>query len=181
MALGSNVAPERNLPEAVRRLAELVVLRRVSSAWATPPVGPSGQPPFLNAAALVVTELDPGDLKARVLREVERALGRVRTADRFAPRPIDIDLVLWAPRLGSREDRGEAEGGEDAGERARVLDADLEREPHLAVPAAELLPGWTHPATGEPLERLAARLLASLPSHRHPRRTSLALGGRFGS
>ena len=164
VALGSNVDPERHLPAAVRLLARLVDVRSVSSAWATPPVGPSGQPPFLNAAVLPATSLEPADLKARVLRQAERGLGRVRTADRFAPRTIDIDLLLWAPRLAG------------APEAALVLDADLHREPHLAVPAAELLPEWVHPATGEPLARLAERLLAAIAPERHPRRSGVALG-----
>ena len=168
VGLGSNVEPDRHLPAAVRLLAERLDVRALSSAWATPPVGPAGQLPFLNAAALVATDLAPGALKAGVLREVERCLGRVRTGDRFAPRTIDLDLVIYP-----------ASGGPPAEEPGPphdlVLDPDLHREAHLAVPAAELLPDWVHPATGEPLARLAERLVASLPPADRPRRTGLAL------
>jgi 2-amino-4-hydroxy-6-hydroxymethyldihydropteridine diphosphokinase len=168
VGLGSNLAPDRHLPAAVRLLAERLEVRALSSAWATPPVGPAGQPPFLNAAALVTTELAPHALKAGVLREVERRLGRVRTRDRFAPRQIDLDLVLYLA------------GGADPGDETRrvrelVLDPDLHHEVHLAVPAAELLPDWVHPATGEALARLAERLVAALPPADRPRRTGLAL------
>lgn len=168
VGLGSNVAPDRHLPAAVRLLAERLEVRGLSSAWATPPVGPAGQPPFLNAAVLVATELAPHVLKAGVLREVERSLGRVRTRDRFAPRQIDLDLVLYPAGGGDPE----AEPGR-AGE--LVLDPDLRHEVHLAVPAAELLPDWVHPATGETLARLAERLVAALPPADRPRRTGLAL------
>ena len=171
VGLGSNVEPERHLPAAVRLLAERLDVRGLSSAWATPPVGPAGQLPFLNAAALVATDLAPGTLKTRVLREVERRLGRVRTGDRFAPRTIDLDLVIYPASVGGQP------AAEPEIPRSLVLDPDLHREAHLAVPAAELLPEWVHPATGEPLGRLAARLVAGLPPADRPRRIALALGG----
>ena len=171
VGLGSNLEPDRHLPAAVRLLAERLDLRALSSAWATPPVGPAGQRPFLNAAALVVTDLAPGALKAGVLREVERRLGRVRTGDRFAPRTIDLDLVIY-PAGG-----GGARGEDPIPPGDLVLDPDLHREAHLAVPAAELLPDWVHPATGEALARLAERLVADLPPADRPRRTELVLLG----
>jgi 2-amino-4-hydroxy-6-hydroxymethyldihydropteridine diphosphokinase len=164
VGLGSNVDPHRHLPAAVRRLADRLEVRRVSSAWATPAVGPPGQPPFLNAGVLVETDLPPARLKGEVLRDVERSLGRVRTADRFAPRTIDLDLVLYR-------------AGGDAGDPPQVLDPDLRRLAHLAVPAAELLADWVHPETGETLARLAERLLAARPPAERPRRVELLLGG----
>ena len=162
VGLGSNLAPELNLPAAVRLLGERLDVRRVSSAWATPPVGPGGQPPFLNAAALVRSELPPEGLKTH-LRAIEGELGRVRSTDRFAPRTIDLDIVIYD--IGSRDASG-----------LQILDPDLHRETHLAVPAAELLPDWIHPATGESLARLADRLLASLGGSRVPRRAPVRLG-----
>lgn len=171
VGLGSNVEPDRHLPAAVRLLAERLDVRALSSAWATCPVGPAGQLPFLNAAALVATELAPAALKARLLREVERCLGRVRTGDRYAPRTIDLDLVIY-PAGGAGPSGEEPSPPSDL-----VLDPDLHRAPHLAVPAAELLPDWVHPATGEPLARLAERLVAGLPPADRPRRIELVLLG----
>ena len=164
VGLGSNLEPHRHLPAAVRHLADRLEVRRVSSAWATPAVGPPGQPAFLNAGVLVETDLPPARLKRDVLRDVERSLGRIRPADRFAPRTIDLDLVLYRAADGA--------GGADL-----VLDPDLRRHAHLAVPAAELLPDWVHPDTGEPLARLAERLLAGLSPAERPRRVELALLG----
>ena len=171
VGLGSNVEPDRHLPAAVRLLAERLDVRALSSAWATPPVGPPGQLPFLNAAALVATDLAPGALKAGVLREVERRLGRLRSGDRFAPRTIDLDLVIYPARGGGRP-------AEEPGlPRDFVIDPDLHGEARLAVRAAELLPDWVHPATGEPLARLAERLVAALPPADRPRRIALAFSG----
>jgi 2-amino-4-hydroxy-6-hydroxymethyldihydropteridine diphosphokinase len=150
VSLGSNVDPERHLPWAVTAVAARAPLVRASAAWATVAIGPRPQPAFLNAALLLRSE-DPMSLKRDVLRPVEALLGRVRSDDRFAPRTIDLDLVLH--------------GG--------VLDPDLLREVHLAVPAAEVLPEWRHPATGERLEEIAARLVAALPPAARPRRLVL--------
>ena len=162
IGLGSNVDPERHLPEAVRLLGERAEVIAVSSAWATAAVGPPGQPPFVNAAVLLHADLAPERVKPELLRPVEAALGRVRTADRFAPRAIDLDFVAW-------------EGGEVRGEGLEVPDPDLVRHAHVALPASDVAPGWLHPRTGETLAAIAARLVEALPASERPRRLSLAL------
>ena len=162
VGLGSNLEPERHLPLAVGMLAERVEVVAASSAWSTAPVGPAGQPAFVNAAVLLRTALAAERVKPELLWPVEAALGRVRSADRFAPRPIDLDLVLY--------------GGEALrSERLEVADPDLLHHAHVALPASEVAPRWRHPATGETLAAIAARLVASLPAERRPRRLPLAL------
>ena len=162
VGLGSNVAPERHLPEAVRLLAERAEIVAASSAWATAPVGPPGQPPFVNAAVLLRTELPAERVKPELLRPVEAALGRVRGVDRFAPRPIDLDFVA-------------SEGGVIQGGGLQVPDPDLLRHAHVALPAAEVAPEWRHPQSGETFSAIAARLVAALPETAWPRRLDLAL------
>jgi len=137
LSLGSNMAAEDNLPRAVRLLAVRVEVLAVSRVWETPAVPPS-RGRFLNAAAALQTRLGPQALKRDVLRPIEAALGRVRGADKFAPRPIDLDIILHGGRL---------------------LEPDLWRYAHLAVPLADLIPGYTHPVSGETLAQAAARLL----------------------
>lgn len=66
----------------------------VSSVRETDPVGIVDQPPFLNGAAAVETDLGPRDLLERLLA-VERRLGRTREGPRFGPRTIDLDLLLY--------------------------------------------------------------------------------------
>ena len=99
VALGSNIEPERNLREAVRLLASRCRLLAVSAVYQTQPVGKTDQPDFLNAAALIETELGAAELKTRVLQDIERALGRVRSADKNAPRTIDLDITLFNDTL----------------------------------------------------------------------------------
>ena len=69
-----------------------VRVARVSSFYRTPPWGVEDQPDFVNACAMIETELSPEDLLA-ACKDLETALGR-EEAERWGPRLIDID-VLW--------------------------------------------------------------------------------------
>jgi 2-amino-4-hydroxy-6-hydroxymethyldihydropteridine diphosphokinase len=99
IGLGANLGDrEGNLRSALGRLAELGPLR-VSSFRETDPVGVTDQPRFLNAAAKLETDLGPRDLLERLL-EIERELGRDRSGEeRWGPRPIDLDLLLYGDDL----------------------------------------------------------------------------------
>ncbi|HAU36751.1 MAG TPA: 2-amino-4-hydroxy-6-hydroxymethyldihydropteridine diphosphokinase [Phycisphaerales bacterium] len=98
VAIGSNIEPERNIPAAIEQLEAVMSVLCESRFLHTEPVGPSGQPEFVNGAVLVETPLDRVGLKS-LLRGVESQLGRVRTIDRYAPRPIDLDIVVWNGRI----------------------------------------------------------------------------------
>ena len=104
VALGSNLSSEfgdrdANLREALRRMSSLGRVISVSSFSDTEPVGYTDQPRFLNAAALVETELSPLELM-RGLLEIERQMGRDRTAaPAKGPRVIDLDLLLFGDHV----------------------------------------------------------------------------------
>jgi 2-amino-4-hydroxy-6-hydroxymethyldihydropteridine diphosphokinase len=138
LLLGSNIQPERNLPQAVHLLGQDLLILQVSSVWETPAVGSTG-PDFLNAALLAGTSLDEKNLKDQILRPLEARLGRIRSADKNAPRTIDLDLIIFDGRL---------------------LDPTLWRHAHRAVPVAEVLPGFTDEG-GKTLRETAARLASS--------------------
>lgn len=144
VSLGSNIEPETYLPRAIDRLRALD-LRAVSQAYLNPALGERPQPDFLNAAARLETSLDPHQLR-QALRQAEAELGRVRTADKFAARTIDLDLLLLGDQIIDEPE-------------FRLPDPDLLTLAHLAVPAAEVAPHAVHPATGETLRAIAARLL----------------------
>ena len=91
-----------------------VEVAAVSSIRETDPVGLIDQPPFLNAAAAVETELGPRAL-LDLLLAVERALGRTRDGPRFGPRTIDLDLLLYGD---GRDRRAGARGAASATARA---------------------------------------------------------------
>jgi 2-amino-4-hydroxy-6-hydroxymethyldihydropteridine diphosphokinase len=133
VGLGSNIEPEYNLPEALRRLAGLVKIEAVSSLWETAAVGSDG-PAFLNAAALLITPYDAIYLKENVLWVVETSLGRVRTADKNAPRTIDLDILVF---------------------NQEVIDKAIFHLDHLILPLAELVPDLHDPETEKSMQELA--------------------------
>jgi 2-amino-4-hydroxy-6-hydroxymethyldihydropteridine diphosphokinase len=145
VALGSNIDGERNLREAVRRLSLYCRLAAVSPVYETAPVGNTEQPHFLNAAALIETDLTAAELKARVLRVIEQDMGRVRTDDKNAPRTIDLDIALFGDQVL------------DLGPR-HIPDPDILRYPHIAVPLADLAPTMRHPEGGRTLQEIAQSL-----------------------
>lgn len=144
ISLGSNIHPEANLPEALGRLVSIGRVLRVSSAYRNPAVGPGPQPDFVNAAVLVETSLAPGEIRAR-LRLIEAERGRIRQENKYAPRTIDLDLCY----LGQTDQ--EFNGWS-------LPDPEANQLAHLAIPLAELEPGFRHPRTGETLEAIAERL-----------------------
>jgi 2-amino-4-hydroxy-6-hydroxymethyldihydropteridine diphosphokinase len=144
IALGSNIDPETNLPLAAARLSELGNLIAVSKVYQNPAIADEPQPDYLNAAVLIKTTLDPLAIRDK-LREIEADLGRIRTADKFAPRTIDLDLCILGDRVLDHE-------------LISLPDPDLLERAYLTVTLAELRPDFLHPLTGETLEEIANKL-----------------------
>jgi 2-amino-4-hydroxy-6-hydroxymethyldihydropteridine diphosphokinase len=94
LSLGSNMGDrEANVRKALDLLADRMTLMKVSSLYETAPIGVTDQNDFINAVALVETELHPTDLLDAIL-DIERIVGRVRNL-RWGPRVIDIDILLY--------------------------------------------------------------------------------------
>ncbi len=139
VGLGSNLGDREAL---LRRAVELigaepeVEVRAVSSFRETDPVGFLDQPPFLNGACALETELAPEALLQRLLG-IEQALGRVRGGQRFGPRTIDLDLLLYGaetidiPGLTVPHPR--------LTERRFALEPLVELDPDLTLPDGRLL------------------------------------------
>jgi len=153
VALGANLPSERfggpreTLEAALAELERrgVRVLRR-SRWYETAPVPAADQPWYVNGVAAVETELGPEALLA-VLHAIEAEFGRVR-AERNAPRVLDLDLVAYGALVRPGPDAPILPHPR-AAERAFVL-----------LPLAEVVPGWRHPACGETVEALIARLPA---------------------
>jgi len=144
LSLGSNIQPERHLPAAVAQLARFGRVRAVSTVWETPPLGLTDQPNFLNACVLLETDLSARALRQEAIAAIEAELGRVRTADKNAPRTIDIDIMLFnhdIVQVGRR----------------RIPDPEVLERPFVAIPLAEIAPDYVHPDTGETLQNIARR------------------------
>ncbi len=144
LLLGSNMEPVCNLKDAVRCLARFGRVRSVSSVWESPPAGFASQPRYLNAAVLLETRLSANELKETAIASIETGLGRVRTANKNAPRTIDIDIMLF--------NRDVLEVGQ-----RHIPDAEVRERPFAAIPLAEIAPDYVHPETGETLRAIAQR------------------------
>ncbi|MCY1268959.1 2-amino-4-hydroxy-6-hydroxymethyldihydropteridine pyrophosphokinase [compost metagenome] len=100
IGLGSNLAePASQLRGALAALGELpqTQLAAVSSLYASDPLGPPDQPRYVNAVAALDTELAPLQL-LDALQAIELAQGRVRKDERWGPRTLDLDILLFGRR-----------------------------------------------------------------------------------
>ncbi len=97
IGLGSNLDdPIKQVRTAFEELdsIELTCLIKHSSLYRSDPVGPSGQPDYINAVAQIKTQLEPIPL-LRALQAIEHDHRRVRL-ERWGPRTLDLDLLVYA-------------------------------------------------------------------------------------
>ena len=94
IGIGSNIEPDRNVDEALRRIGQGCHIVKQSGLAQTRPIGPQDQGDFLNGAVLVETEMTQEGLRDW-LKAVEDQMGRTRTGEKFGPRTIDLDIVVW--------------------------------------------------------------------------------------
>lgn len=138
VGVGANLEPERNIRQALELLAAQVDIISISTFYRSDPVGRPEQPPFLNGVLGIRTPLSAPDLKSRVLRPIEERLGRVRTEDKYAARPIDLDILLFDSAI-------------ILGQGIQIPDPDIRKRVFIAAPLLELAPDLVLPDTGEPL------------------------------
>lgn len=149
LGLGSNLGDrEAMLKSAISALNSLRNTRvtRVSPCYETEPLGPQGQPAYLNLAVEVETALEPLEL-LREAKAIERGLGR-QQRERWGPREIDVDIILWGPRVEDTEEL--ALPHKEFRNRAFVL-----------VPLADIAADVVDPVTGATVGELAAQYNAN--------------------
>ncbi len=152
IGFGSNIAPSGNVRKALFLLAGRTRIVAISTVYRTAPLGRPEQSAYFNGVVEIETELSPGELKRDVLREIERELGRTRTADRYAVRTIDLDLLIYDDLVWETGD-------------VILPDPDIDRRPFLAIPLCELAPHLVLPGTGKPICGIAP---AFAPTDMHP-------------
>ena len=149
VGLGSNLAdPSMQIQAAFAALARLPQSRLVrrSSLYRSAPWGVPDQPDFVNAVAEIETALAPSALMHALL-SIERDFGRDRRGDRWGPRILDLDLLLYA-------DRSVDEPG------LRVPHRHLHERAFALLPLAEIAPQLDIPGHG-PIAQVLARLDSS--------------------
>jgi dihydroneopterin aldolase/2-amino-4-hydroxy-6-hydroxymethyldihydropteridine diphosphokinase len=142
VALGSNINPAENFRAALHALARRFERVEVSTVYRSEAEGRPEQPPFYNCVVAIETEMDPLDLKFRVLRTIEAELGRRRTSDKYAPRTIDLDLIVYGDMVLEMEE-------------IVLPDPEISTRPFLSIPLAELAPDLTIRGTGASITHLA--------------------------
>lgn len=131
LSLGSNQAREPSLRGAVRMLREAFGPLVLSAVYESDAVGFVGEP-FLNLVAGADTDWSVEAVQQR-LRAIEDAHGRVRGGDKFCPRSLDIDLLVYGDLV--RPDRDLPRG-------------EILRHAFVLGPLAEVAPDERHPVLG---------------------------------
>lgn len=152
IGLGSNLGDRESMIRlALDDLSALqgTKLLRASSLYDTEPVGEEDQPRFLNAVALIETELTARQLLWN-MQLIERRLGRVRI-QKWGPRTIDLDLLMYGRLVIDEED-------------LQVPHPEMTKRSFVLVPLLELDPTARHPVTGEPLIECLQRLKTTPPT-----------------
>ena len=152
IAIGSNLAsPLEQVNAAVKALGEIPESRivAVSSFYRTPPLGPQDQPDYLNAAVVLETALPPETLLDNTQR-IELQQGRVRKAERWGPRTLDLDIMLFGHEVIRTE-------------RLTIPHYDMKNRGFMLWPLFEVAPDLTFP-DGMSLKAILESLNAEQPA-----------------
>ena len=139
VAAGSNVQPATNLVRALNKLQHYFPDLVTSTAYRNEAVGFEGQD-FINLVCSFETDQGVRPVIA-LLHEAEAACGRERNAPRWAPRSMDLDILLFGDMV--------------CDEPGLVLPRpDLVRRAYMLGPMAELAPQQVHPLSGRTMRDL---------------------------
>lgn len=141
LSLGSNVERRVSVPKALGLLGRRFDVVAVSPVYDVAAVGVPAAPRFVNMGIRLRSDLSPASLRV-ALRHIEEACGRRRSAYRFAPRTLDLDVVFAAPGVPGAE---------------ALPHPDLLSEAYVLCPCAAAWPEARLPSLGLSLGDLASR------------------------
>lgn len=158
IALGSNVRhphygdPRRVLAAALASLDRAgLAVASASPVVTSAPIGPS-QRRFANGAAIIASDLAPETVLAR-LKTIEREYGRTGCGQRWRPRVLDLDIILWS-------------GGSFGSPQLIIPHVALRTRSFVLGPASAIAPDWHDPITGLTIKQLHTRLTRPRPAPR---------------
>lgn len=94
IGIGSNIEADRNITEMLRILTDKVEIVQVSQMVQTKPIGIAEQAEYTNGAVRIRTEMSLKTLTL-YLKLLEDQMGRDRSQEKFGPRNIDLDILIW--------------------------------------------------------------------------------------
>jgi 2-amino-4-hydroxy-6-hydroxymethyldihydropteridine diphosphokinase len=139
VAAGSNIEPEHNLRRALGALREVYTPLEVSPAYRNRAVGFEGDD-FINLVVGFSTTQAPAGVRER-LQAIEAWCGRPSDAPRWAPRSMDLDILLYGTQVSQ--------------EPGMILPRpDLVRRAYMLRPLTDLAPDLPHPTLGRTMVQL---------------------------
>jgi len=160
LSIGSNINRVENLRLAIDQLGERFSGLQISSIYENRPVGFEGKD-FLNLVVRAQTDMQP-DRVAKQLEDIHELAGRDRQGEKFAPRELDIDLLLYDNLVVDLPG-------------IKLPRPDILEYAFVLRPLAEIAPSLVHPLSGKTL----ADHWAAFDQASHPLRpVSIELLGR---
>ena len=148
IGVGSNEGERlAQISKAIRLLGSCpgTHLAQLATISETAPVGGPPQGPYLNTVVEAETTLSPSALLA-VLQEIERRVGRVPSAQRWSPRPIDLDILFYDLQIINEPT-------------LIVPHPRLHERQFVLEPLAQLAPDFVHPVLHRSITQLCEELL----------------------
>lgn len=132
IAFGSNIGDRYEIVKKALELIEKNKMKivKISNIYETEPYGYKDQPPFLNGAILVETELSCREV-LNTLLDIEKQLGRERII-RWGPRTIDLDIIFYNSEVYNEED-------------LKVPHPDMHNRDFVLKPICDINPDFIHP------------------------------------
>ncbi|KAA3605633.1 MAG: 2-amino-4-hydroxy-6-hydroxymethyldihydropteridine diphosphokinase [Candidatus Scalindua sp. AMX11] len=141
VSVGSNIHPEDNIKSALTMLRRQVTITGISTFYRTKPLLGRRQADYLNGVWQIQVSMTAQDLTFKILKQIEMDLHRIKTADRYTSRTIDLDLLLYGDHILKDRD-------------ITIPNQDIYTRPFIAFPLFELDPNLTLPDTNTPISIL---------------------------
>jgi len=139
ISIGSNIDKETNIPASLKALEKCFDHLTVSSIYESEAVGFTGDS-FHNLIVGFDSDLDVKTV-AKQLRQIELDHGRSRNSEKFSPRTLDLDLILYGDIIIN-------DG------RLQIPRDEIERYAFVLEPLAEIAPNLKHPVSQITYEEL---------------------------
>lgn len=160
ISLGSNIEPATNLASARDELLGRLDNAQISPVYQSPAVGMEGAE-FLNAV-VGGTTFEPLQSIVGMLHKIELAHGRVRTANKFSDRTLDLDLLLYGSQVSNPD--LQSRGATAIAESVVLPHPEILQQAYVLQPLADLAGNKIHPVCGITINEILTRFRQKSPA-----------------